>query len=57
MTISPNFGEMGAPQLGHFSDAAPMGAMTGPDGAAACFGGETATLVPHFVQKTASSGI
>ena len=30
MTISPNLGEMGAPQLGHFSAVAPAGAITGP---------------------------
>jgi hypothetical protein len=29
MTISPNFGDIGAPQLGHFSAVAPAGAMTG----------------------------
>src|SRR5580700_3201580 len=28
MTISPNFGDIGAPQLGHFSAVAPAGAMT-----------------------------
>ena len=27
MTISPNFGDIGAPQLGHFSAVAPAGAM------------------------------
>jgi hypothetical protein len=29
MTISPNLGDIGAPQLGHFSAVAPAGAMTG----------------------------
>ncbi len=33
MTISPNFGEIGAPQFGHFSEVAPIGAMTGALGA------------------------
>jgi hypothetical protein len=28
MTISPNFGDIGAPQLGHFSAVAPAGAIT-----------------------------
>ena len=28
MTISPNFGDIGAPQLGHFKAVAPAGAMT-----------------------------
>ena len=27
MTISPNLGDMGAPQLGHFSEVTPDGAM------------------------------
>jgi hypothetical protein len=34
MTISPNFGEMGAPQSGHFMEVAPIGAITGALGAA-----------------------
>jgi len=29
ITISPNLGEIGAPQLGHFKDATPDGATTG----------------------------
>jgi hypothetical protein len=33
MTISPNLGEMGAPQLGHLSDVASIGARTGALGA------------------------
>jgi hypothetical protein len=56
MTISPNLGEMGAPQLGQFSDVAPEGAKIGAVGAAACFGCVGATLVPHLKQKAASSG-
>ncbi len=28
--ISPNFGLIGAAQLGHFSEVAPVGAKTGP---------------------------
>jgi hypothetical protein len=38
MTISPNFGEIGAPQLGHFSDVALKGAKIGVVDAVACFG-------------------
>jgi hypothetical protein len=56
MIISPNLGEMGAPQLGHFSAVAPKGAKIGAVDAAACFGCPVATLVPHFKQKAASSG-
>jgi hypothetical protein len=29
MTISPNLGEIGAPQLGHFNEVTPEGATTG----------------------------
>jgi hypothetical protein len=29
ITISPNLGEIGAPQLGHFNDATPEGAIIG----------------------------
>jgi hypothetical protein len=56
MTISPNLGEMGAPQLGHFSAVAPDGAKTGAVEASACFGCVAATLAPHFLQKVTSSG-
>ncbi|HVP26655.1 MAG TPA: hypothetical protein VMT26_03210 [Candidatus Bathyarchaeia archaeon] len=56
ITISPNLGEIGAPQCGQFRDVTPKGARIGHVEAAACFGGGAATLVPHFVQKTASSG-
>jgi hypothetical protein len=56
MIISPNFGFMGAPQLGHFSAVAPEGARIGPVEAVACFGCGAARLAPHFMQKLASSG-
>jgi hypothetical protein len=56
MTISPNFGEIGAPQCGQFNDDTPKGAKIGPVEATTCFGGELTTLAPHFIQKTASSG-
>ena len=57
ITISPNLGAMGAPQLGHFKDCTPEGARTGPvevedDGLAAF----NPVLVPHLTQKAASSG-
>jgi hypothetical protein len=54
--ISPNFGEIGAPQLGHFSAVAPAGAMTGWLGLGAWLGAAVAILVPHFMQKPALSG-
>jgi hypothetical protein len=54
MTISPNFGEMGAPQLGHFMEVAPMGAITGALGADWTWGWLAVpvglTLAPHFMQ-------
>ena len=63
MTISPNLGVIGAPQLGHFKDVTPEGARTGE----ACEAGEaevavglatfTPVLAPHLTQKAASSGI
>jgi hypothetical protein len=56
MIISPNLGAIGAPQVGHFNDVAPKGAIIGSAGAAVCFGGAAATLAPHFKQNTASSG-
>jgi hypothetical protein len=34
MTISPNFGAIGAPHFGHFNAVAPKGAITGSAGAA-----------------------
>lgn len=56
MTISPNLGEIGAPQLGHFNDATPEGATTGEAEAAAGLGAVNPVLVPHFTQNAASSG-
>jgi hypothetical protein len=55
ITISPNLGAIGAPQLGHFKDVTPEGARTGP----AAEVGLTVfipVLVPHLVQNAASSG-
>jgi hypothetical protein len=54
--ISPNLGEMGAPQCGHLNAVAPKGAMMGAAEAAACFDCAAARLFPHFMQKAASSG-
>jgi len=57
ITISPNFGAMGAPQLGHFNVAAPEGATTGPaEDVAAGLGAFTPVPAPHLVQNNASSG-
>lgn len=56
MTISPNLGEIGAPQLGHLSAVAPIGAITGVLGAAEGLDCAEVRLVPHFMQKAASSG-
>jgi len=55
MTISPNLGKMGAPQLGHFNDVTPEGARMGEEvgtGLAII----SLVLVPHFMQNAASSG-
>ena len=62
MTISPNFGAIGAPQFGHLIEVAPCGAMTALCGALffdCVSDAEDALLtgVPHFEQKAASSGI
>jgi hypothetical protein len=57
MTISPNFGAIGAPQLGHFNDATPEGAITGEAEVTAALGAVAVVLVPHFWQNAASSGI
>jgi len=60
ITISPNLGAIGAPQLGHFSDATPEGAITGSVEAEATAGlgiAFTVVLAPHFGQNAASSGI
>jgi len=47
---------MGAPQLGHFNDDTPEGARTGPaEAVEAGLAAFTDVLVPHLVQKTASS--
>jgi hypothetical protein len=54
--ISPNFGVIGAPQLGHFRAVAPAAAMTGWLGLGVWLGAEEAILVPHFKQKPALSG-
>jgi hypothetical protein len=50
---------MGAPQLGHFSDVTPEGAIIGVGEveAVAALGAAPAVLVPHFGQNAASSGI
>jgi hypothetical protein len=57
MTISPNLGAIGAPQLGHFNDDTPEGAMTGPlEADAAGLEVFNVVLVPHFVQNAALSG-
>jgi hypothetical protein len=58
MTISPNFGEIGAPQLGHFMEVAPDGAKTGrlDAGAGIVLVSPDFKLAPHFIQKAASSG-
>jgi len=47
---------MGAPQLGHFKDATPEGAITGEAGVAVGLGALNPVLVPHFGQTAASSG-
>jgi hypothetical protein len=54
MTISPNLGEIDAPQLGHFKDSTPEGATTDEEAAAglALF---NSVLVPHLTQNNASS--
>jgi hypothetical protein len=57
ITISPNLGEIGAPQLGHFSDVAPEAATTGDVEVEVGFETFNPVLVPHFTQKAASSGI
>ena len=57
ITISPNLGAIGAPQLGHFNDATPEGAITGAVEAAVGLGAVNPVLVPHLTQNAASSGI
>jgi hypothetical protein len=57
MTISPNLGAIGAPQLGHFKDATPEGARTGlAEAVVAGLGAFNPVLVPHLTQNDASSG-
>jgi len=56
MTISPNFGEIGAPQLGHFKDVTPEGAMTGVVEVSVGLAAFNSVLVPHLTQNVASSG-
>jgi len=56
ITISPNLGAIGAPQLGHFNDATPEGARTGPvEAATTGLEAFSDVLVPHLVQNAASS--
>jgi len=57
ITISPNLGARGAPQLGHFKEATPEGATIGWAGAEAGFGAFSPVLTPHLVQNAESSGI
>jgi hypothetical protein len=57
ITISPNLGAIGAPQLGHFNDVTPEGATTGEAEDTVALGVINAVLVPHFGQNAASSGI
>ena len=57
ITISPNLGAMGAPQLGHFKEATPEGATTGWEEAEVGLGAFSPVLTPHLVQNAESSGI
>lgn len=52
ITISPTWGEMGAPQSGHFGEVAPEGARKDAVGAAGCTEATAAGLVPHSGQDT-----
>jgi hypothetical protein len=56
MTISPNLGEIGAPQLGHFKDATPEGARTGEAEVTVGLAVFNPVLAPHLAQNAASSG-
>jgi hypothetical protein len=56
MTISPNLGEIGAPQLGHFKDVTPEGARTGEVEVSVGFATFNSVLAPHLTQNVASSG-
>jgi hypothetical protein len=55
-TISPNFGVMGALQLGHLSAVTSAGAIIAGVEVPAGFTFSLMILVPHFKQKRASSG-
>jgi hypothetical protein len=56
ITISPNFGAIGAPQLGHFKDCTPEGARIGPVEVEVGLAVFNPVLVPHLTQNAASSG-
>jgi hypothetical protein len=57
MTISPNLGAIGAPQLGHFKDCTPEGARTCPvEAGLADLGGFDDVFFPHLVQNAVPSG-
>jgi hypothetical protein len=56
MTISPNLGLIGAPQLGHFKEATPEGAITGEVEVTVGLTVFNPVLVPHLTQTAASSG-
>jgi hypothetical protein len=57
MTISPNLGAIGAPQLGHFREATPEGAITGPvEVFEAGLEAFNPVLFPHLVQNAVPSG-
>jgi hypothetical protein len=56
MTISPNLGEIGAPQLGHFKDVTPEGARTGVVEVTVGLATFNPVLFPHLSQTVASSG-
>jgi hypothetical protein len=56
MTISPNLGAIGAPQLGHFKDCTPEGAMIGPEADLVDLEALDAVLFPHLVQNAVPSG-
>jgi len=48
---------MGAPQLGHFNDVTPEGAITGPlEAAAVGLEAFNDVLFPHLLQNAVSSG-
>jgi hypothetical protein len=55
ITISPNLGAIGAPQLGHFREETPVGATTGAESEVGLVRFRF-VLVPHLMQNAASSG-